>query len=461
MLPDDVLLEIFYLYLEIGCGRSWRNTWHTLVHVCCRWRYLVFASPRYLDLQLEYGGHGPISEALDAWPVLPVILVSSPGAVSSSDKQLDNLIAALESEHYNRIYEIEIEKFDMTNSRWERFAEAMQKPFPELTRLQVCTEGDVVPALPESFLGRSAPPLQTLHLESVPFPSLPTLLLSAPGLVVLTLDDIPDSGYFSPDALATALTAMTRLDYLELRFRSPRPLPHPASRPLPPPIRFALPALTELVFNGVYEYLEDLLSRIDTPLLYNLTITFFDFIGHNYDIPQLHRLISHAEEFKALDHAVVSIFHYSIIELGLYPKTVADDPPARLMLDFDCSEFGLQLSSLAQVCSSFSSLISALEELKIMEYDLPSYEMEDTQWLELLEPFTSLKNLYLMDDIARRVCGAIQELSGEMATEVLPALRNLFVDGSRSFEQIQEAIKPFVTARQLSGHPVAIHHWRR
>jgi len=96
-----------------------------------------------------------------------------------------------------------------------------------------------------------------------------------------------------------------------------------------------------------------------------------------------------------------------------------------------------------------------------MEYDLPSYEMEDTQWLELLEPFTSLKNLYLMDDIARRVCGAIQELSGEMATEVLPALRNLFVDGSRSFEHIQEAIRPFVTARQLSGHPVAIHHWRR
>src|SRR5712672_4467386 len=127
MLPDDVLVEIF-CYVNI---RDWgmQNPWHTLVHVCCRWRYLVFASPHYLNLQLEYAGHAPMSEALDAWPVLPVVLVS----VSSSDKQWDNLVAALESEHYNRICKIEI--FDMTDSRWERFAAAMQKPFPELIYL--------------------------------------------------------------------------------------------------------------------------------------------------------------------------------------------------------------------------------------------------------------------------------------------------------------------------------------
>ena len=128
MLPDDVLLEIFYFYEKISVGDSYsplRNTWHTLVHVCFRWRYLVFASPHYLNLQLEYGGHAPISEALGAWPVLPVILVSSPGGFLSSDKQWDNLVAALESEHYNRICQIEI--FDMTDSRCERFAEAMQK----------------------------------------------------------------------------------------------------------------------------------------------------------------------------------------------------------------------------------------------------------------------------------------------------------------------------------------------
>src|SRR5712675_2884745 len=151
----------------------------------------------------------------------------------------------------------------MTYSRWERFAAAMQKPFSELTNLGVSGYYDVVPIVPDSFLGGSAPRLRTLFLERVPFPSIPKLLLSANGLAELVLEDIPDSGYFSPDAMATALAVMARLELLYLRFRSPRSRPNPASRLPPPPTRFVLPALTQLTFQGVYEYLEDLLTRID------------------------------------------------------------------------------------------------------------------------------------------------------------------------------------------------------
>jgi len=462
VLPDDVLVEVFSFYLYVD--RSWYTsgiTWHALIRVCRRWRYLVFASPRRLNLRLEYYGHAPMSEALDAWPVLPVMLVSSPHRVSSSDKQWDNLVAALESEHYNRI--CQIEHFNITNSRLERFAEAVQKPFPELTHLQVWPDArSLVPVLPDSFLGGSAPRLQALWLTSIPFPSLPKLLLSANGLVTLTLDDIPDSGYFSPDAMATALTVTTRIEYLELRFRSncPRPRPDPTSQSLPPPKRFVLPALTEVTFEGAYEYLEYLLSRIDAPLLYDLTVTFFDFMDLNSDIPQLHQLISHARKFKALDRAEVSVFRCSIIELCLYPKIGAVNHCGRLMLGFD--DEALQPWSLTQICSSSFPLISTLKELKIMEHDFPSSDhVKGTQWLELLDPFTSLKNLYLTDGIARRVFGAFQGLSGERATEVLPALRNLFVTAaSREFEPIQITIEPFIAARQLSGHPVAINHWR-
>src|SRR5712671_3632342 len=71
MLPDDVLVEVFNFYVNIYDRRRYtlRNPWHALVHVCRRWRYLVFASPRRLNLRLEYGGHGPLSEVLDVWPV--------------------------------------------------------------------------------------------------------------------------------------------------------------------------------------------------------------------------------------------------------------------------------------------------------------------------------------------------------------------------------------------------------
>ena len=60
--------------------------------------------------------------------------------------------------------------------------------------------------------------------------------------------------------MATALTVMTRLESLSLEFRSPRPRPGTASRPLPPPTRFSVPVLNKLTLKGVHEYLEGLLA---------------------------------------------------------------------------------------------------------------------------------------------------------------------------------------------------------
>jgi len=395
-------------------------------------------------------------QALDPWPILPVILTSSLTA-PFFDQWWDNTVAALESEHYNRICEIYID--DMTNSRWDRFAAAMQKPFPELTHLHVSIFRSVVPVLPDSFLGGSAPRLRELSLRMIPFPSIPKLLLSANGLVTLSLWDIPHSGYMSPDVMATALKAMTKLESLHLQFLSPRSRPDPASQPLPPPTRFVLPALTKLRFEGVHEYMEALISRINAPLLYYLYITFF--MALDFDVPQLRRLIGHTEEFKTFDHAAMLIFGGSIL-LSLSPPKGTVDDPRLFQLRISCRESDLQLSSLAQVCSSFP-LISTLEELEIRESAfLPSSHwkdnMENTQWLELLHPFTALRNLYLTRSIAQRVCGALQQVSGERTTEVLPALRNLFVQGS-SLQPIQEAMVPFVAARQLSGHPLVVDHW--
>jgi hypothetical protein len=461
MLPDDVLVEIFY-FSQCIVNPVWfgDNTWHALVHVCRRWRYLVFASPRHLNLRLEYRGHRPMSEVLDAWPDLTI-------SVSNRDRRWwDNTVAALESAHYNRISEICI--IEIPNSDWERFTEAMQKPFPELTHLQVSTT-DVVRVLPDSFMGGSAQRLRSLSLGRIPFPSLPKLLLSAHGLVKLNLWYIPHSGYFSPDAMASALTAMTRLELLRLQFYSPPSRRNPGRRSLPPPTRSVLPALTQLEFKGVYEDLEVLLARIDAPRLHHLDIEFFKDL--DFDVPQLHRFINHVEEFKAFDRADVMICDQLIVLCLPNTVLVEVNDRARLELRIIGRELVYQLSALCQVCSSSIRLISALEELEIRgDYNprLPPRDgdMENARWLEFLDPFTSLKSVYLFGQIVRGVCGALQELSGERAAEVLPALRNLFVPGRvvpgrefSSLEPVQGAMKLFLAARQLSGHPVVVYDW--
>jgi len=406
-----------------------------------------------------------MSKLLGTWPVLPIILRSSDRGLGrpKSDQRWDNRVAALESEHSNRIREIYI--FDMTTPRWKRFAAAMQKPFPELTHLRIFVEhGDVAPVLADSFLDGSAPHLRELSLGGVPFPSMPKLLLSANGIVTLSLENIPGSGYIPPDAMATALTVMTRLETFRIGLCSVRSHFDLAGRHLPPPTPFVLPALTKLTFGGVYKYLEDLLARIDAPLLYDLQVAFY--MDLNFDVPQLHRFIANAKAFKAYAHAEL-LLSAQLIELNFYYKTRVVAHPPLFELRINCGELDSQLPPLVQICSSSFPLISALEELQIGEHNglpLSSWidDMENAQWLELLGPFTGLKNLYLTHDITQRVCDALQELSGERATEVLPALRNIFVDGFWSFDHmVQEALRPYVTARQLSGHPVTIKHWRR
>jgi hypothetical protein len=108
-----------------------------------------------------------------------------------------------------------------------------------------------------------------------------------------------------------------------------------------------------------------------------------------------------------------------------------------------------------------------LERLSICDgqYPLPDWQddMENTQWLELLHPFATVKDLYLSEEVALHVAPFLQELSEEQVTEVLPALQDIFIDNLQPSGLVQEVFQTFVTARgrQVSGHSVAIHSWVR
>jgi hypothetical protein len=84
--------------------------------------------------------------------------------------------------------------------------------------------------------------------------------------------------------------------------------------------------------------------------------------------------------------------------------------------------------------------------------------MEDTQWLDLLHLFTSVKNLDLYATSVPFIAPALQELSGERVTEVLPTLKTLFLQGPQPSGPVKEAIGKFIAARQLAGCPVTVRH---
>jgi hypothetical protein len=246
MLPDDALLEIFDFYVNQAREEEKEGeddkiqAWHTLVHVCRKWRTIVFGSPRRLDLRLFCKETTPVKETFTVWPPLPIVV-----GEHDTVYRMDNIIAALE--HNDRVREIRL--WGITNSVLEEVLAATQQPFPALTHLYMeLWDQHETPVVPESFLGGSAPRLQHLKLEDIPFPGLPKLLLSATGLVNLHLSRIPHSGYISPEAMVRCLSTLTRLERLEIGFKSPLSRPvHEADVHIRPHV---LSSLLSLIFGS-------------------------------------------------------------------------------------------------------------------------------------------------------------------------------------------------------------------
>jgi hypothetical protein len=383
MLPDDVLLAIFYFCAdEDPFEKEEIEAWQTLVHVCRQWRSVVFESPNRLNLRLVCTAKTPARDTLDVWPPFPLLIQGR----AYLEEGLDDIIAVLE--HSGRVHVIDLE--DVSSPQLEKLSAAMQEPLPELTRLELSSYGEVV--LHDSFLGGSAPRLQFLHLFGVPFPGLPKLLSSTTHLANLYLWNIPHSGYISPEMMLTALSALTSLGEFILEFQSTRSRPDRARRQ-PLLTRSVLSVLTYFRFKGDSEYLDDLVAYIDAPRLNYLYTIFFNQII--FDTPQFIQFICRTPRLDALEKTHV-IFEGNATRVNL-----SSLKPGRgeLHVNIPCRELDWQVSSLEQVCTSSLPPLSTLEDLYIYQspYSHPHWQdnIEDTLRLELLRPFTAVKNLYL------------------------------------------------------------------
>jgi hypothetical protein len=366
----------------------------------------------------------------------------------------DNIIAALG--HSNRVCQV----FLMGLASWqlEKVLALMQVPFPELTILQLWSHEETPPVIPDSFLGGSAPRLQQLWLCGIPFPGLPKVLLSSNRLVSLWLADIPHSGYISPEAMVSLLSVLSSLISLSLEFESPQSRPDRGRRSLPPEKRSILPVLDYFRFKGTTDYLEDLVTFIGATQLKTLHITFFNQI--DFDCPRLAQFINYAPTLRARDEAYVQ-FGDCTASIKLRYRTSKFDFD-HLLIKVSCREPDLQLSSVFQVCNFSLPPASTVEDLYIeQEHSEVIWEgaIENPLWLELLLPFTAVKNLYLSEQFAPGIAAALQELIGDRITEVLPGLRNIFVERLELPRPFQKNIGQFFSARQLSDHPVAISDW--
>ena len=446
MLPDEVLLKIFDFCLdEDASEKKDVEAWQSLVHVCQRWRSVVFGSPRRLNLRLVCQAEIPVGVTLDVWPPLPLIVRGK----WMDDYHVDNIISLLKRS--NRVCQIKLINVDLP---LERIVPEMQEPFPELTHLVLDSYFIRTTALPDSFLGGSAPRLRELRLYGIPFPGLPKLLLSATHLVYLRLHGISHSGNLSPETLVTVLSTLTSLRLLALKFLFSQSQVHPNQASQPPlATRSLLPVLDNLRFEGVTGYLDNLVARIDAPRLKDLVVFFHQNALH--DTPQFTQFISRTPTLQALEKAHVTFqFNTAAVKLSSERSSCGE-----VKVKIPCRELDRQFSSLKRFFTSCLTPLSMSEDLYITYPNIglrPDRDDENISWLNLLQPFPAVKNLYLCEDIAPHIGLALQELVGRNAREVLPIVQHIFLEGLRPCGSVPEGIEKFIAARQLSGHPFTV-----
>jgi F-box-like len=444
-LPDDVLLAIFTSHLD---RPDEIDAWRTLVHVCQRWRYLVFASPGHLNLRLECTTETRAREMLGVWPAFPIVITDCSNSMSG----MDNIISALEQR--DRVCEI-----DIPVSKMDALVPSMLGPFPALESILLGADDSAMAVVPDSFLCGSAQ-LRRLIFQAIPFPALPTLLSSARNLVDVHLSGIPRSGYIPPEAMVTCLSAMPSLGNLRFQFDSPQSFPNRESRRHPPLARSVLPALCELIFEGIDEYFEDFVARIDTPMIRVLEITFFH--RHFYYFSQLSQFIGRVEVFKSPAHANLMLSNWEA-EATVWPRTGTNEP-ARLLLGISCDERHLQLRYFVQVYSSSLLPFSNVESLAISSEDQLQQSQweptaEDFLWLDLLHSFSAVKDLDIDKNILTPIAYTLKEVVEERITEIFPAIQEVSIGEQLPSGPILRAIEEFATARGLFTRLDRPHRW--
>jgi len=193
-----------------------RWKWHRLVHVCQRWRHIIYTSPRRLGLEILCKSSKPIERVLQVWPTLPVVVEFKGRSISKSLPE--NVVIALRQT--DRVCKINL---SVPTPIRQSIADMMQVPFLALESIRIKSKSAPEPLVIDDFLGGSVPRLKEIHVEgfAIPFPVLRRLLLSTHNLVTLNLYDIPESCSIPPDALVTILSRSDHLKELFNSFPSP------------------------------------------------------------------------------------------------------------------------------------------------------------------------------------------------------------------------------------------------
>jgi hypothetical protein len=457
ILDDDSLLHVFYLYRPFLLGEDDKDDdthlwggeqawvrgrwWYKLAHVCQRWRNLILGSAFYLDVCLVCTNGTPVADMLAHSLPLPLVIdYFIRGDITAEDEE--GAILALK--HRDRIRRVRLR---MPVADLQRLIVAMDEEYPILEFLVIApliVDNSATLIFPETL---QAPHLRHLVLVGFALPIRSRLLTTAVGLVTLYLHMVHPSTYFHPNTLLQWISLMPQLDSLLIGFGFPVPSRDVERQLTHTPIRTAviLPNLHRFWFQGVSTYLDALVGQITTPRLEKLEVLFYNQL--TFSLPRLVQFMNTAENLR-FGRAKFE-FYSTRVFVSVYPRGAE---MRALFINVYCWDLDWQVSSIAQISNSLSSMFSSVEDLTLehKEHSRSSEEVERTEWRRLLRSFSNVKTLWIDEGLVGELSRCLQLEDGELPLGLLPELQELRYTGSAN------TFTSFTDARQNAGRPVIL-----
>ena len=406
------------------------------MHTCRKWRRVVFASQKALNLRL-FCTHGtPVQKFLGCWPAaLPIVVEygGSPELDPLAPEDENNIMAALRQS--GRVSSI---SFNFTSWFSEKLG-AISKALAELEDLALLSRESALltQTLTSAFQSGGASFRRTTHQHSFR------------SLVDFQLHEVFLPPLFLPQTLTNALSGMIQLQSLSLHLLLPANYvypPPPSGKPV------GLPVLTRFSFRGNTGCLESLVAGIDAPRLGRIEVTFFDGAISELlsELPKFSQFINRIKLHKS--HRRADIFSSEhAISISLTQQGV----PTYLKFQFFCDTLALQLSSMTQICIQFSALLFDVEDLHIIAIRRSRQEViHHGSWLEA---FAGVKCLHARGYYILRAL----QLPDTLGRTVLPALQKLYIPAPRpGYTPSSADLVSLITSRRLSGHHIAVEYER-
>ena len=424
---DDVGISIIR-------GRRWdrEHSWYKPAHVCRRWRYLILGSASFLGLYLVCTPGTPVADMLANSPPLPLVIDYLDESPNITAEDEEGIFLALEQP--NRIRYVRV---GLSFQCLQKFVMAIDHELPILEYLVMVrmTEDQYTTfVFPETI---RAPRLRHLVLDSIAPPTGSRLFPTATGLVTLCLFMSDSSNYnpfydsstfINPNSLLWWISPLSQLETLEIT-TFPNSKVETQLSHTPTITHATLPNLRSLSFQGVCAYLEVLIRHIATPRLERLRVIFFE--QDSYSIPCLVQFMNTTENKRLRFDSAKFEFSDDGVRLVTYPHE--ENRRCSFSMSVDCRRFMGDISNMTEIVDALGLVFSAVEHLILdhVEDGQSSetnfyYEVERTQWHELLRPFSNVKDLRVNHGLVEGFSRYLRLEDGELPPELLPELQEIF-----------------------------------